>query len=111
MPLLPAPMSVLGTMVPSPEVRKDNGVSRWRGFAEVMGEKLRLMAVHAHPDDESSTGAATMAKYVAEGHEVMVVTCTGGERGDILNPAMDRPEVAANLPAIRREEMAMAAEI
>ena len=49
------------------------------------------MAVHAHPDDESSKGAATMAKYVAEGVEVLVVTCTGGERGDILNPAMDRP--------------------
>ncbi|OLR90038.1 mycothiol conjugate amidase Mca [Actinokineospora bangkokensis] len=76
-----------------------------------MAEKLRLMAVHAHPDDESSKGAATMAKYVAEGHEVMVVTCTGGERGDILNPAMDRPEVTADIPAVRRQEMAKAAEI
>ncbi|ATE52475.1 MULTISPECIES: mycothiol conjugate amidase Mca [Actinosynnema] len=76
-----------------------------------MGEKLRLMAVHAHPDDESSKGAATMAKYVAEGHEVMVVTCTGGEAGSILNPAMDRPEVLANMGEIRRAEMARAAEI
>lgn len=76
-----------------------------------MAEKLRLMAVHAHPDDESSKGAATMAKYVADGHEVMVVTCTGGERGDILNPAMDRPEVLADIPAVRRAEMAKAAEI
>ncbi|HVK25283.1 MAG TPA: mycothiol conjugate amidase Mca [Actinokineospora sp.] len=76
-----------------------------------MAEKMRLMAVHAHPDDESSKGAATMAKYVAEGHEVMVVTCTGGERGDILNPAMDRPEVLADIPAVRRAEMAKAAEI
>jgi mycothiol S-conjugate amidase len=41
----------------------------------------------------------------------MVVTCTGGEAGSILNPAMDKPEVAANLPAIRREEMAKAAKI
>ncbi|HWD01221.1 MAG TPA: mycothiol conjugate amidase Mca [Amycolatopsis sp.] len=73
--------------------------------------KLRLMAVHAHPDDESSKGAATMAKYVAEGHEVMVVTCTGGEAGSILNPAMDRPEVLANMTEIRREEMARAAKI
>ena len=56
------------------------------------GEPLRLMAVHAHPDDESSKGAATMAKYVAEGVQVLVVTATGGERGDILNPAMDTPE-------------------
>lgn len=70
---------------------------------------LRLMAVHAHPDDEASKGAATTARYAAEGNEVMVVTLTGGERGDILNPAMDRPEVAANIGAIRREEMAKAA--
>ncbi|QUQ69167.1 mycothiol conjugate amidase Mca [Kutzneria sp. CA-103260] len=76
-----------------------------------MAEKLRLMAVHAHPDDESSKGAATMARYVAEGHDVMVVTCTGGERGSILNPAMDRPDVLENMSAIRREEMANAAKI
>jgi mycothiol S-conjugate amidase len=76
-----------------------------------MAEKLRLMSVHAHPDDESSKGAATMARYVAEGHQVMVVTCTGGERGDILNPAMNRPDVAENLIEHRRREMANAAEI
>ena len=70
---------------------------------------LRLMAVHAHPDDEASKGAASSARYVSEGHEVMVVTCTGGERGSILNPAKDRPEVVAELPAVRRAEMARAA--
>jgi mycothiol S-conjugate amidase len=63
------------------------------------------MAVHAHPDDESSKGAATMAKYVAEGAAVLVVTCTGGERGSVLNPKMDRPEVWANIAEIRRAEM------
>jgi mycothiol S-conjugate amidase len=73
--------------------------------------KLRLMAVHAHPDDESSKGAATMAKYVREGMEVLVCTMTGGERGDVLNPAMDRPEVKADMTRIRREEMARAREI
>lgn len=72
---------------------------------------LRLMAFHAHPDDESSKGAATMARYVAEGHRVLVETATGGERGDILNPAMDRPDVTADLPAVRRREMARAAGI
>jgi mycothiol S-conjugate amidase len=72
---------------------------------------LRLMAVHAHPDDESSKGAATMARYAREGVDVLVVTLTGGERGDILNKAMERPEVRANLPQIRREEMARAREI
>jgi mycothiol S-conjugate amidase len=75
------------------------------------GEPLRLMAVHAHPDDESSKGAATMASYVQQGVEVLVCTLTGGERGDILNPAMERPEVRANLPEIRRAEMARAREI
>ena len=67
---------------------------------------LRMMAVHAHPDDESSKGAATCARYVTEGHDVMVVTCTGGERGSILNPAMDRPGVLDDLPAVRRAEPA-----
>lgn len=72
---------------------------------------LRLMTVHAHPDDEASKGAASAARYVAEGHEVMVVTCTGGERGSILNPAMDTPGVLDDLIAVRRAEMARAAQI
>jgi mycothiol S-conjugate amidase len=73
--------------------------------------ELRLMAVHAHPDDESSKGAATLARYADQGHRVLVVTLTGGERGDILNPAMDLPEVHGRITAIRRDEMAKAAEI
>jgi len=72
---------------------------------------LRLMHVHAHPDDESSKGAASTAKYVAEGVDVHVVTCTGGERGSILNPAMDRPDVLENISAIRRDEMEAARAI
>ena len=72
---------------------------------------LRLMAVHAHPDDESSKGAATMARYVREGVEVLVCTLTGGERGDILNPAMEQPGIRANLAEIRRAEMDKAREI
>ena len=75
------------------------------------GEPLRLLHVHAHPDDESSKGAATTAKYVAEGVEVVVATCTGGERGSILNPAMDRPDVLANIGEIRRQEMERARDI
>jgi len=72
----------------------------------------RLMAVHAHPDDESSKGAASTARYVSEGVEVLVVTCTGGERGDVLNPKLaDDETVVANLPQIRRAEMDLAREI
>jgi len=70
-----------------------------------------LMAVHAHPDDESSKGAATMARYVAEGVDVLVVTCTGGERGSVLNPKLDRPEILENMAEIRAAEMARAREI
>jgi mycothiol S-conjugate amidase len=76
-----------------------------------VAEQLRLMTVHAHPDDESSKGAATMAKYVAEGVQVLVATCTGGERGSVLNPKMDRPEVLADITNIRRAEMDKAREI
>ena len=70
-----------------------------------VAEQLRLMHVHAHPDDESSKGAASTARYVAEGVDVHVATCTGGERGSILNPNMDRPDVVANIGEIRRQEM------
>src|SRR4028118_2251286 len=53
------------------------------------GERLRLLHVHAHPDDESSKGAATTARYVAEGVQGMVATCTGGGGGATLTPARD----------------------
>ncbi|MDN5571696.1 MAG: mycothiol conjugate amidase Mca [Propionibacteriaceae bacterium] len=78
---------------------------------DASGEPLRLMAVHAHPDDESSKGAATVAKYIDEGVSVLVVTCTGGERGDILNPKMDTPENWAAIATLRNAEMARAREI
>ncbi|WP_427016668.1 mycothiol conjugate amidase Mca [Pseudarthrobacter sp. P1] len=71
---------------------------------------LRLLAVHAHPDDEASKGAATMASYVAAGIGVMVATCTGGERGGIQNPAMEGdPHSARDMGGARRLEMARAA--
>ena len=76
-----------------------------------MVERLRLLAVHAHPDDESSKGAATMMKYLADGVEVVVATCTGGERGSVLNPKLDRPDVWENIATIRRAEMDRAREI
>jgi mycothiol S-conjugate amidase len=72
---------------------------------------LCLLTVHAHPDDEASKGAGTVARYHAEGVRTVLVTCTGGEEGDILNPAMDRPEVREHLPELRRQELARAAEI
>ncbi len=70
------------------------------------------MCVHAHPDDESSKGAPAMVKYLEEGVEVLVVSCTGGERGDILNPRLkDDPEVLRDISEVRRREMAAAVEV
>ena len=76
-------------------------------------EPLRMIAVHAHPDDESSKGAGSTARYAREGVEVTVITATGGERGDVLNPRLrDDPAITpATLPGIRRREMQRAQEI
>ncbi len=73
--------------------------------------RLSLLQIHAHPDDESSKGAATMARYAAEGVHGVLVCCTGGEEGDILNKDLDRPEVKANLAAVRRAELDEAVRI
>ncbi len=72
---------------------------------------LRLLTVHAHPDDEASKGASTVAQLHSEGVHCVLVCCTGGEAGDVLNPAMDVPEVHADLPGVREAELASAAEI
>ncbi|MGR8008471.1 N-acetyl-1-D-myo-inositol-2-amino-2-deoxy-alpha-D-glucopyranoside deacetylase [Streptomyces hypolithicus] len=48
----------------------------------------RLLLVHAHPDDESINNGATMAKYAAEGAQVTLVTCTLGEEGEVIPPAL-----------------------
>ena len=70
------------------------------------------MAVHAHPDDESSKGAATMAKYVSEGVDVLVATCTGGERGSVLNPKLQGdPYVEEHIHEVRAREMDEARQI
>ena len=76
-----------------------------------MAEPLCLLSIHAHPDDESSKGAGTVAKYHAEGVRTVLVCCTGGEEGDILNPAMDRDEVRADITAVRQAELDRAASI
>jgi mycothiol S-conjugate amidase len=72
---------------------------------------LHATFVHAHPDDESSKGAATMARYAKEGQRISVVTLTDGGKGDILNPAMDRPGILERMTELRQEELARALEI
>src|SRR5688500_9330830 len=76
-----------------------------------MSDRLCLLAVHAHPDDESSKGAGTVARYRDEGIHSVLVCCTGGEAGEVLNPAMDTPEVHADLAAVRARELERAVEI
>jgi mycothiol S-conjugate amidase len=75
---------------------------------------LRLLSVHAHPDDESSKGAGTVAYYRSRGAEVTVVSCTGGEEGRVLNESLDAASVAMagrDLPGLRRVEMRNAAAV
>jgi mycothiol S-conjugate amidase len=70
-----------------------------------------LLTVHAHPDDESSKGAGSVARYHAAGVYTILVCCTGGEAGDILNPAMDRPDIRERLTEVRMGELERAASI
>ena len=76
-----------------------------------MTERLCLLAVHAHPDDEASKGAGTIARYHSEGVHTVLVCCTGGEEGDILNPAMDLPEIRADLHQVRLRELDQATRV
>ena len=70
-----------------------------------------IVSIHAHPDDEASKGAGTVHRYHQAGVRTVLVCCTGGEAGDILNPALDTPEVRGRLPEVRLEELARSAEI
>jgi len=73
----------------------------------------RLMLVHAHPDDETINNGVTMAKYVAEGAAVCLVTCTLGEEGEVLveDLAHLAPDHNDDLGAHRLGELKLAMEI
>jgi N-acetyl-1-D-myo-inositol-2-amino-2-deoxy-alpha-D-glucopyranoside deacetylase len=66
---------------------------------EVLDAGRRMLLVHAHPDDETINNGVTMAKYVAEGAQVTLVTCTLGEEGEVLVPDL------AHLAADRDDEL------
>jgi mycothiol S-conjugate amidase len=72
----------------------------------VTENRLSLLQVHAHPDDEASKGAGTTAKYAAEGVHNVLVCCTGGEAGDILNPAVEHPGSPQAMYELRMAELA-----
>jgi N-acetyl-1-D-myo-inositol-2-amino-2-deoxy-alpha-D-glucopyranoside deacetylase len=64
-----------------------------------------LLLVHAHPDDESFATGGLIARAVAEGHRLDLVTCTGGEEGEIHDPTLDYEEAFPRLQAIRLTEL------
>ncbi len=69
---------------------------------------LTLMAVHAHPDDEAIGTGGILARYAAEGVQTVLVTCTRGEVGEIVDPTVARPD---NLAAVREAELRAACAI
>ncbi len=69
---------------------------------------LTVMTVHAHPDDETIGTGGLMARAVLNGDRVVLITCTGGELGEIIVPEMDTPENRRRLGEIRSAELAAA---
>src|SRR5215510_9151494 len=73
-----------------------------------MTEELTLMAVHAHPDDEAIGTGGVLARYADEGLRTVLVTCTGGEVGEISDSTLATPETLAE---VRRKELERACAI
>ena len=71
----------------------------------MMNEALTFMAVHAHPDDEIFSTGGTFAKYAEQGIHTVLVTCTGGEEGEIVDPTMVAEEVKPHLREVREREL------
>jgi len=70
--------------------------------------RLTILLVHAHPDDECLSTGGVLARYSAEGINTVLVTATGGEEGEIVVPELDTPENHARLREIRDGELACA---
>lgn len=82
---------------PEPEVLRQDG--------DPAACERRMLTIHAHPDDEASKGGGSAARYAAQGVGVVLVCCTGGEAGSVLNPALDQPEVKERITEVRRQEL------
>ncbi|MBN9389854.1 MAG: PIG-L family deacetylase [Chloroflexi bacterium] len=72
---------------------------------------LTLMAVHAHPDDETTSGGPSLVKYRREGVRTVVVTCTDGAEGEMHDPDLDPEWASTRMAEIRRGEMERAARV
>lgn len=88
-------------MSTTPDTYGDSAASPPSGFVAAR----RLLAVHAHPDDETIGTGGVMAKAAAEGHGVVLVTCTRGELGEIVDPGLDTPANRRRLAEIRADEL------
>lgn len=76
-----------------------------------MTQTVDFMAVRPHPDDESSGTGGLLAMYAAAGLRTAVVTCTGGEEGEILDPELVYEEAFPRLREIRERELRAACEV
>src|SRR5579871_3079352 len=70
-----------------------------------MAEQLCFMAIHAHPDDEVFSTGGVFAQYAQEGIHTVLVTCTGGEEGEIVDPEMNVEEIKPRLAEVRAREL------
>ncbi len=71
----------------------------------MMPDRLTLLAVHAHPDDEAIGTGGVLARYAAEGLRVALVCATRGEVGEIVDPTMDEAAVRPRLGEVREQEL------
>jgi LmbE family N-acetylglucosaminyl deacetylase len=74
-------------------------------------QPVDFLAVRPHPDDESSGTGGLLAKYAAEGRRTAVITCTGGEEGEIHDPDLVYEEAFPRLGEIRERELRAACEV
>jgi mycothiol conjugate amidase Mca len=77
----------------------------------VLDYQLRLLAVHAHPDDETISTGGLLIKSASEGIYTALVCCTGGEEGEIRDPDLPQEEHQHRLAEIRMDELRRAAEV
>ncbi|MBW3602511.1 MAG: N-acetyl-1-D-myo-inositol-2-amino-2-deoxy-alpha-D-glucopyranoside deacetylase [Actinobacteria bacterium] len=76
-----------------------------------MDDAPGVLCVHAHPDDESISTGGVLRLAADRGFRTAVVTCTGGERGEVFGAGMDPAEVGPRLPEVRREELVRALDV
>jgi len=103
-----ATLSVSKSLRPWPEPKST--ISGWtqtnqQTMQKMENQEFTLLAVHAHPDDESIGTGGILAKYASQGIRTVVVYCTKGEEGDIQNPDFIPPSPGLTIKEIRMIEL------